>query len=423
MDLGLRVNGFVDWVKSIGLPWWATANAAQASLPEYVLHRLGRQDTENMWRGDDILARVIERPAEDMVREGWTISTGDTVLDAQVATRMAQLHVRERFQEAIKFQRGYGGGAVLLGANDGRNLAEPIAPGLVHQVDWLQAIESWDLNAAAWDNDLASPLFGHPLTYHYSGPFGIESGPSAEVVSTEIHRSRLLLFNGIVTSRLHRRERSGWGDPVTMRMLDAVKSYKLAWSVVGELLKGSSQPTLKLSELYPMMETEKGQALATRRVQLFKEALSSMNVAVLDKNDAFERVAVNFTGVPELLDRQAIRVSASADIPATLLMGQSPGGMDATGDSDIRGYYDRIHARQELELAPHLKRLAAMLIGGLRPDHQGVVSVTFAPLWQMSELEQAQSERVRAETDQVRAGVRPAAQPPRNGIAHSDAVT
>ena len=413
MDVATRVNGFVDWVKSIGLPWWATANSTAHGLQEYVLHRLDRIQQEHMWRGDDIMARVIERPAEDMVREGWTIATGEADLDAQLALRMEQLHVRERFQEAIRYQRGYGGGAVLLGADDGREMALPPAVGLVHRVVWLQVIESWELSAATWDNDLASETFGHPLTYRYSG-----SGQN-----TEIHRSRLLLFNGNVVSRAHRRERSGWGDPVSMRMLDAVKSYKLAWSVVGELLKGSSQPTLRLYQLYALMETEKGEDLARRRVQLFKEALSSMNVAVLDKDDAFERVAVNFAGVPELLDRQAIRVSASADIPATLLMGQSPGGMDATGDSDIRGYYDRIHARQEVELAPHLKHLAAMLIAGLRPDYRGVVKVTFRPLWQMSELEQAQSDRVRAETEQVRTGARPAAQPPRNGIAHSDAVT
>src|SRR4029077_7804668 len=136
------------------------------------------------------------------------------------------------------------------------------------------------------------------------------------------------------------------------------------------------------------METAKGQDLALKRVQLLKDALSSLNAIVLDKEDEFQRVPVSLTGLPELLDRQAVRVSATADIPATLLMGQSPAGMDATGDSDIRGYYDRIHARQEMELAPPIKQLAAMLIPGIKPEHRGGVKVQFRPLWQQSELEQ-----------------------------------
>jgi len=36
--------------------------------------------------------------------------------------------------------------------------------------------------------------------------------------------------------------------------------------------------------------------------------------------------------------------SGAADIPMTRLLGQSPAGMNATGDGDMRNYYDRIEA-------------------------------------------------------------------------------
>ncbi len=39
-------------------------------------------------------------------------------------------------------------------------------------------------------------------------------------------------------------------------------------------------------------------------------------------------------------------------MPVTILMGQSPAGMNATGESDFRWHYDRIKSRQTLHIAP-----------------------------------------------------------------------
>jgi hypothetical protein len=81
--------------------------------------------------------------------------------------------------------------------------------------------------------------------------------------------------------------------------------------------------------------------------------------------------------------------SGAADIPATRLLGQTPGGLQSTGQSDIRNYYDRISAGQNLEVRPALSRLDEILIRsalGSRPD---AVQYTWAPLWQMTEVEKA----------------------------------
>ena len=53
---------------------------------------------------------------------------------------------------------------------------------------------------------------------------------------------------------------------------------------------------------------------------------------------------------------------AAADIPATRLLGREPTGMNSTGESDIRNYYDRLHADQKIRLTPALARLDEVLI-------------------------------------------------------------
>ena len=67
-------------------------------------------------------------------------------------------------------------------------------------------------------------------------------------------------------------------------------------------------------------------------------------------------------GLPEMV-RTFLQVAAgAADIPVTRLLGQSPTGLSATGESDTRNYYDMIAARQELDLRPQLERLDRLIL-------------------------------------------------------------
>ena len=77
--------------------------------------------------------------------------------------------------------------------------------------------------------------------------------------------------------------------------------------------------------------------------------------------------------------RTSLQVAASAaDIPVTRLLGQSPAGLSATGDSDTRNYHDMIAARQELDLRPQLERLDALLLRSAGVDRELVSPSTIS---------------------------------------------
>lgn len=75
--------------------------------------------------------------------------------------------------------------------------------------------------------------------------------------------------------------------------------------------------------------------------------------------------------------------------------------MNATGDSDIRNYYDRIKAQQEDELRPVLRVLYAVLFRASVGECPHDLEIQFNSLWQMSQTEQASIEKLRAERDQI----------------------
>ena len=78
--------------------------------------------------------------------------------------------------------------------------------------------------------------------------------------------------------------------------------------------------------------------------------------------------------------RTVLQVAAgAADIPVTRLLGQSPAGLSATGESDTRNYYDMIAARQEVELRPRLERLDRLVLHSAGVDPEAL-TFEFRPL-------------------------------------------
>jgi phage-related protein (TIGR01555 family) len=91
-----------------------------------------------------------------------------------------------------------------------------------------------------------------------------------------------------------------------------------------------------------------------------------------------------------------LRLAAAARLPVSLLMGQAPAGMNATGESDIRFFYDQVRAEQEA-LKPKLERLIKIISA----NDNAKVSIEFPALWQMTDREKAELRRMEAETDRI----------------------
>jgi len=120
---------------------------------------------------------------------------------------------------------------------------------------------------------------------------------------------------------------------------------------------------------------------------------SFMRMVMIGKDDEFERKPTPLSGMPDLLDRFMKRLAASFDMPVTVLFGESPAGLNATGASEIRNYYDRIKSRQKTDLLPQLRRLLRLLFIAKKGPTSGAVpkkwSIAFRSLWQPTDQETA----------------------------------
>lgn len=389
-----RHDGWVSTLTGLG-----QARDKRTSVVPFA-ERLTYQDAQELYRGNDLAARAIERLPDDALRRGWRLSVrGDAQVGELVAARCDELGVSARLKEAWCWARAYGGAGILLGVDDGRDPALPVDKANVRDLKWLTVLDRQELVPASYYEDPRAPKFGEPETYRVQA-----TGASAAEVGRLVHESRVIRFDGVKVSRQQARETQGWGDSVLVRMHETLRDFGIGWGSAAALLTDFAQAVFAMEGLHDAMAAGRDD-LVIRRMQLLDMSRSTIRGVLLDSKETFRREPTPLSGLPELLDRLSNRLAAAASMPVTLLMGQSPAGLSATGDSDIRWWYDGVASAQTNDLRPRINALVELLLrakdgptGGVEPE---TWTVEFNALWELTDTEKATLRKTVAEADAI----------------------
>jgi phage-related protein (TIGR01555 family) len=196
----------------------------------------------------------------------------------------------------------------------------------------------------------------------------------------------------------------GWGDALAVRVFEVLRDYQMSWNAAANILQDFAQGVFHMEGLAEAMATD-NDSLIVKRMQSMDMQRSSIRSILLDAKETFERQQTPITGLPEMMEKFALRLAAAAKLPVTLLMGQSPAGLNATGDTDVRWFYDQIKAFQMKTILPALSRLITLVFKSKNGPTKGKVPSNwvwkFNPLWQLAEDEQATLRYTQAQADQI----------------------
>jgi len=362
----------------------------------------------DLWKGSFLCAKAIEIVPKEMTRKGWSLTAqdADEVVAERVAsasTKAEELSLRSKIRQAKQYARAYGGSAIFIGAVDGRRYDEPLDLARVRDVTSLVVLKPSELHPVSWYRNIMSPRFGEPAMWRVHPHLMFGDGTEAtEVVgqSFEAHESRFITFREGVTSREDVVSENGFGYSIFDRILDTIRTFETGYANISAILQDFAQGVLKLKGLANLM-AQGDEAVVQARLQAFELQRSNLRSILLDaEGEDFERKSTSLTDYPATLDRFAQLVASAFDMPVTVLMGESPAGLSATGASDIRLFYDRVSSDQNDQLTPALEWVYKILfaIGGGDPDHW---KVSYEPLWQLTKLEEAQRRLAIAQTDQI----------------------
>lgn len=352
------------------------------------------QTAQNLWRGDDLAARAVEVWPDEMLRRGYRILTAEnTEAETAIESHLETIGFPEALRMALCFQRAYGGGGILLGANDGStNWALPLDVDKVQSLDWVKPYDASELYPSKYYEDPQSAKFMQPSHYRIGYMFGSKA-------TSDIHESRFLIFDGIrVTSNYQQSFNGGWGENVLTRLWSVLRGFNIGWAGAWHLLSDFAQGVYKMKGLADGLLKQQDKVIA--RLKAIEMAKSTVRAVVVDADlEDYTRVATPISGLDAVLDKANLRLAAAADMPVMLLFGQSPGGLGSTGDGEMRAFYARVVAKQSSILRPALLRVISLLANkySLKPGYK----IAFNPLWEPSETEAAQARNTQAQTDQI----------------------
>lgn len=366
-------------------------------------------DTEamNLWRGDDICKRAIEAVPKTAFRRGFTLKVQDKELAEKTQAALEDLEIVEHFVKAGQYENAYGGAALFpVFENATDDLEEPLdlAAGNLGRLVAFHLLEPRELWPKQWYTSISDKKFRQPSLWNL---VPINSGGGGYgVMMQPIHESRLIIFPGRrMSSQYQAYQRPGWGDTCLTGIYPIIRDFGSAWGHVAALLQDFAQAVLSLKDYAALMKEDGGEAIVKARLRLMDEMRSTMRMMVMDKEDTFSRQQTPMTGLSDLLHDFALRIAAAVEQPVTVLFGMAPAGLNATGDNDIRGWYDGVAAHREhnykrkLEAAIRLYFLSnESASGGKEPD---MWSTEFPPLWEPTEKERADTRLAIAQADQI----------------------
>ncbi len=362
---------------------------------------------------DEYMGRLVcELPAFDALRKGFTIvvkddSEGDDI-GAKAKDYLTRLNITGALQQASEFQRAFGGAAIWLGVNDGTSAeSEPLRVDGVKEVLFLRVLDRRRLRPWTIDTDTRSRTYNQPILWAVLPEEVFSASPDAAklIEPTQlVHASRLVVFPGRNVSDDRRARNGGWGDSLFQAALNPLEHNAVAWGTLAHLITKSSQGVLKVKDLAALATSADEEAVKAR-FSLIRMGRSMVRDLVIDSEESYEQHPPNFGNLPEVLYLVMHETAAAFRIPVTRLFGMSPGGLNATGESDARNWEDVVEAVQTHELEPRLRQVLDAVFrakdgptGGKSPESY---EIAWEPLRQMTAKEQAELRKLVAETDAV----------------------
>lgn len=348
-----------------------------------------RVQMEWVYRGSWIAGQVIDAVAEDMTREGAGITSNDAPeQQKELEEEVGRLAIWSKLCESIKWARLYGGGIAYL-LVDGQDPSTPLRLETIGkgQFRGVMPLDRWQLQPSV--NDLVTELgpdLGNPKYYELVHEVG------TGLARDKIHHSRAIRIEGISLPFNQRITESYWGQSVLERLWDRLIAFDSTTAGTAQLVYKAHLRTYAVDGLRDIIAAG-GPALdgLVKQIEMIRRFQSNEGMTLMDKSDEFETHQYSFSGLDAVLLQMGQQLSGATGIPLVRLFGQSPAGLNSTGESDLRTYYDNIKQQQESRLRLGVEKvyqLAYRSTFGREPSKG--FGISFNPLWQLTDEQRAE---------------------------------
>lgn len=378
-------DSFVNFAQKLGI-----GADSPLTTAGYGFNPITRIRTMLEWihRGSWIGGQAVDLIADDMTRAGVTLRGDSLTPDhiQEIEEEITTLKVWEGINETIKWSRLYGGaiGVMLI---DGQDPKTPLILDRVgkNMFKGVLALDRWMVEPSL--NRLITkpgPDMGLPTFYQV-----VADAPA--LAGQTIHHTRVLRLEGIRVPYYQRLMENLWGISVLERLYDRMVAFDSATTGAAQLVYKAYLRTYAVKDLRDVIAAG-GEPLdaVVSYVDMMRRFQNIEGMTLIDAEDKMEAMqTASFSGISDALLQFGQQLSGALGIPLVRLFGQSPAGLNSTGESDLRMYYDNINKEQKRTLKVPVTNIVRAIAQSKGIKLPKGFAIEFNPLWQLTEKEKA----------------------------------
>lgn len=370
----------------------AYSRFGQAIVPDKV-------QCEGAYANSHLFSRIIDVIADDMTSAGWEIVVDPIDEEDDVKIKIQQVvdflnskHYMQKINKAIKFARVYGGAVIVLGVDDPLTTNdEPLSDYdklrknclislTVLDRFWVFPWLKYTFNPMDDSVDLYTPI-KYIISLATDG--AAKQLPNGKYSETDAGLSyahnRVLAFHGVPTTLAQQLQNGGWYLPVLASLNTVIVNHQSLLQATTSLVQQARTWVYFLSELKDSIIGKGVSTTIRNRIDVATRKSGYNSSPILDAGDRVEVKDYTFSGLDNLITAQRSEICAGTGIPMTKLFGESPGGINGTGSSELMNYYSEIGHRQS-DILPQLLHLVNIAWVSVHGKPANNLKIKFKPL-------------------------------------------
>ena len=355
---------------------WGSQSPLEAT--EYPLTRL----TDNyallnsLYRDNWVVQNVVGLMVDDMLREWYALGGISPQEQDALSQEERRIGIRERISEGLRWGRLYGGAAGLILIDGQEDLSRPLDLELVYPGAFrgLYILDRWQ--GVTPDLELTMDR-GEAVPRYYS------ITDAAGHTVTRVHHSRVVRFTGRDLPLLERQAELYWGESEVEALYKEVVAHDNVSANMAALTFQANVNTMEMKGVEQLLSI--ASPAMQKRFWAVMQAQSVLRtnygIQLVEEGNKITNTQYTFTGLQEVYESMCLNLCGASHYPMTKLFGRSPGGLNSTGESDSRNYYDYVDSQREAKLRPVLEQLLPVICMSAWGHVPEGLDFTFPPLW------------------------------------------
>ena len=281
--------------------------------------------------------RIVDSVANECTRELTTIKLGaelevdENEILPPFDEFLRQTYFHHALSEVCKYQRLYGGAGLLLLCDDGRLPEEPVDETNLRAITDYIPLSRYELIP----DDVTITDYSKPEFYRITTNQRLTEFQEQTYTNIKVHHSRVARFDGLWLPWHLRSRNTGWGQSVIGSIYYALKKYWTAQDGLVEIAQDADLFVHKIPGLFQRIAAGNETDLK-KRLEANSLSRSVYGGLAIDTEEEVDYLNRSLGGIKDALDPFLKEIGMALGWPASILTGESPGGLGKEGRFEER---------------------------------------------------------------------------------------